>query len=56
MKSLDVSQDVDLVAEHWNVPNYDIDSLPSPSTTTREPKDVGNAPAGYTASDPDVEP
>jgi hypothetical protein len=60
MKRLDVPQDVDLAAEHWNDPNYDIDSLPSPSIITRdsfelEAKDVGNASAGYSTTDFDGE-
>jgi hypothetical protein len=52
-RPLDVPQNVDLAAEHWNDPNYDIGGLP---TTVRDATDVGNAPARYTASDPNEEP
>jgi hypothetical protein len=56
MRPLDVPQSVDPAAEHRNDPNYDIHSLPCPSTITRNAKDVLNAPGGYTASGPDGEP
>jgi hypothetical protein len=53
---LDDPQNVDVAAEHWNDPNYDIDIVPRPSTIIRNAKDVRNARAVHTASDLTGEP
>jgi hypothetical protein len=55
----DVPEDVTLAALHWNDPNYDIDSLPSPTLSSTsfelEPKDLKSSSARYSTSEFDTE-
>lgn len=57
----DVPQDVDdLAARHWNDPNYDFDTLPSPTISSSdsfelEAKYVRKSSAGYSTSESDGE-